>query len=207
MEESSSEQTKIDETAPVALNIDTEIKSESSEKNPDADDITVDEKGESSDEISIKFDNDAGRICFSFKDAATEENSIYPKAYYSFDAKERLLLIFAENFRREFRCIYPDRSLVMAIANECGIQKLVSTTIRPDVFLYPELIDCWKGLAQFVADFITYEPLDDPTELVSRKQKQVAKQNKVIGSIFFVYSGKFLLNSFFLIFFIIHSFI
>lgn len=128
--------------------------------------IEENEEGNES-KIETRIDDDPAKISLDFKSADTEENSIYPKSYYTFNAKERLLLIFAENFRRQFRCLNPNRSLVLAIANECGIQKFVSTTIRPAVFLYAELIDNWQGIAQFVADFIVYEPLDDPIQLVS----------------------------------------
>lgn len=109
-----------------------------------------------------------GRISLAFIDGDSNEFSEFPSTYYTFSAKERLLLIFAENYRRQFVHEFPHRKpLVLAVPNECEIQKFVSTTIRPSVFLYPELIDDWKGIARFVSDFITYEPLQDPTQLVS----------------------------------------
>lgn len=121
-----------------------------------------------SDENALEVEKDTGRISLAFIDGDPNENSEYPLTYYSFSAKERLLLIFTENFRRQFIYDFPNRKpIVLAIPNECEIQKFVSTTIRPSVFLYPELIDDWQGIAQFVADFIIYEPLDDPIQLVS----------------------------------------
>lgn len=39
-------------------------------------------------------------------------------------------------------------------------QKFVCTTIRPTLLPYPELYE-WEGCARFVADHITYEPLED----------------------------------------------
>lgn len=138
----------------------------------------------------IAAENDIGQISLEFADA---EYSDCPSSYYTFSAKERLLLIFAENFRRQFISTYPDRNrLVLAIPNECGIQKFVSTTVRPTSFLFHELIDCWDGPARFVADFIKYEPLEDQLQLVSRRNQKPIKIHN-----FFLF-GKILLNSFFI---------
>lgn len=140
--------------------------------------------------------NDVGRISLEFIDADAEQFSEYPDTYYTFSARERLLLIFTENFRRKFVSTYPERKpLVLAIPNECGIQKFVSTTVRPNSSLFHELIDCWEGPAKFVADFITYKPLENPLELVNKSKPM---------SMFFFYSGKILLNSFS---FVIYTFI
>lgn len=99
-----------------------------------------------------------------------EGRTEFPESYYTLNAKERLLLVFAENFRRQFKEKYPHRKpVVLAVRNECGVQKFVSTTIRPTAFLYPELIGSWQGCASFVADHIVYEPLPDPLVLVSTK--------------------------------------
>lgn len=115
--------------------------------------------------------NDIGRISLEFIDGDAEKYSEYPETYYTFSARERLLLIFTENFRRKFVSTYPERKpLVLAIPNECGIQKFVSTTVRPNSSLFHELIDCWEGPAKFVADFITYKPLENPLELVNKSK-------------------------------------
>lgn len=115
----------------------------------------------------ISLQKDVGQIWLDFIDGDPKKFSDYPYSYYTFSAKERLLLIYTENFRRRFISTHPDRKpLVLAIPNECGIQKFVSTTVRPTSSLFNELIDCWDGPAQFVADFITYQPLDDPLQLV-----------------------------------------
>ncbi|XP_055904389.1 coiled-coil domain-containing protein lobo [Eupeodes corollae] len=96
----------------------------------------------------------------------------YPKSYYTLSGKERLLLLFAENFKRQFTSLYPNRRpLLLAIKNECDVQKLVCTTIRPTAFLFPSLISSLEGCASFVADFIEYTPLKNlqalPPSLVS----------------------------------------
>lgn len=110
-----------------------------------------------------------GRISLQFYNGICPSDCQYPKTYYTLNGKERLVLIYAENFRRQFIELSPHRNpLVLAVPNECEIQKFVSTTIRPSVFLFSELIDCWHGPAQFVADFICYESLEDQTALVSR---------------------------------------
>lgn len=130
--------------------------------------------------------NDIGRISLEFIDADAKDYSEYPDTYYTFSARERFLLIYTETFRRKFVSNHPERKpLVLAIPNECAIQKFVSTTVRPTSSLFRELIDCWHGPAQFVADFITYEPLENPLQLVN-KYKTIA----------IFYSGKILLNSF-----------
>lgn len=135
-------------------------------------------------ECIANSEKDAGRILLDFIDANPEKFRDYPNSYYSFSAKERLLMIYSENFRRQFISTYPDRKpLVLAIPNECGIQKFVSTTVRPTSFLFNELIDGWEGPTQLVADFITYEPLEDPLQLVSIQMKH---------DVIFFYSGKIL---------------
>lgn len=138
--------------------------------------IHSDEKTESvrSDESISNTENEissiknVGQISLAFVDGEPNKNSEFPSTYYTFSAKERLLLIFTENFRRQFIHDFPNRKpLIFVVPNECGIQKFVSTTIRPTVFLYPELIDDWKPIARFISEFITYEPLPDPVLLVS----------------------------------------
>lgn len=136
-------------------------------------------------ECVVHSEKDEGRILLDFIDANSEKFPDYPNSYFSFSAKERLLLIYSENFRRQFINNYPDRKqLVLAIPNECGIQKFVSTTVRPTSFLFNELIDGWEGPAQLVADFITYEPLEDPLQLVSIQMKR--------NTIFFLFGKDFI---------------
>lgn len=144
--------------------------------------------------MSVKND-DIGRISLEFVDGNSAKFDDYPRSYYTFSAKERLLLIFAENFRCQFINTYPDRNrLVLAIPNECGIQKFVSTTVRPTSFLFHEFIDCWNGPAHFVADFIKFEPLEDQLQLVSENRSQLKKVHHIC---FFLF-GKILLNSLYL---------
>lgn len=134
----------------------------------------------------ISFNN-VGQISLAFVDGDPNEYNEFPSTYYTFSAKERLLLIFTENFRRQFIHDFPKRKpLILVAANECGIEKFVSTTIKPTVFLYPELIDDWQSISRFISEFITYEPLPDPVLVVSCKDFPL-----------FCFGKEFLLNSFF----------
>ncbi|XP_051166732.1 dynein regulatory complex subunit 7 isoform X2 [Leptopilina boulardi] len=82
---------------------------------------------------------------------------LVPETYSQNSEKEKVLLWYAENFRRQFHYIYRNRKpLLMACDNECGIQKFVSTTIRRSTLPYPEL-STWQGCAKFVSDYVTYE--------------------------------------------------
>ncbi|KAL9897654.1 coiled-coil domain-containing protein lost boys [Glossina fuscipes fuscipes] len=116
-----------------------------------------------------------GRIDLAFPETIDEfadSELCYPPSYYTLSPKERLLLLYAENFRHQFIINNPNRRpLVLALPNECKVQKFVSTTIRPTAFLHVPLIRNAEECAKFVADFIIYEPLEDmmsfPTRLIS----------------------------------------
>jgi hypothetical protein len=118
-----------------------------------------------------KLKSEFGTIytCFPEKDLKNSEFGHLPVSYFSLSAKEKLLLLFAENFRRQFKEIYPSRRpLVLAVENECEVQKFVSTTIRPTTLEFSELIDNWQACALFVADHIQYETLEEPKMIVSK---------------------------------------
>ncbi|XP_034941231.1 dynein regulatory complex subunit 7-like [Chelonus insularis] len=90
-----------------------------------------------------------------------------PESYRTNTEKEKLLLWYAENFRKQYHTIFPDRKpLVLACNNECGVQKFVSTSIRPSTLPYPEL-HTWLGCARFVSDHLVYESLKRPLAMVS----------------------------------------
>ncbi|RNA42987.1 dynein regulatory complex subunit 7 isoform X1 [Brachionus plicatilis] len=89
----------------------------------------------------------------------------YPESYNSNSKKEELVLQYVDNFKTQFQYIYPDRkTLFMAPYNECGIEKFVCTTIRPTILKFSKLYD-WKECAQFVADYLQFRLLKEPTEL------------------------------------------
>jgi len=112
----------------------------------------------------------SGMIYTCFPEARHKpEFSHLSESYFSLSPKEKLVLVFAENFRRQYKELFPKRRpLVLAVENECHVQKFVSTTIRPTTFIeFPELIDNWQACASFVADHIVYEALENSTNIVS----------------------------------------
>lgn len=123
-----------------------------------------------------ELNNEFGIIytCFPENREKSEFDHL-PESYFTLRPKEKLLLLFAENFRRQFKEMYPRRRpLVLAVENECQVQKFVSTTIRPSTFVeFPDLIDNWQACANFVADHILYEPLEHPTKIVSKNPKNI----------------------------------
>jgi len=94
--------------------------------------------------------------------------SEYPESYKENLPKEKLVLAFADNFRRQYVQLYRDRKpLFLEPVNECGIEKFVCTTIRPTQLAYKELYD-WDGAAEFVADYLNYAALSPAHELPTR---------------------------------------
>lgn len=79
------------------------------------------------------------------------------------------MLLYAENFRRQYWEKYPQRKPpILAIPNECGVQKFVSTTLRSTPLIFADMIGNWKENASFVADFIEYEALEPSTAMPNR---------------------------------------
>ncbi|XP_073835031.1 coiled-coil domain-containing protein lost boys [Musca autumnalis] len=144
--------------------------------------VVADEEFQEAEECSDKqidagyseVNMDIGRIDISFSEAGFDDYNdqhCYPPSYYTLSPKERLLLLYAENFRHQFFITNLNpRPLVLALPNECNVQKFVCTTMRPSPFLYKPLRSA-AGIASFVADFIIYEPFDDiilfPNRLIS----------------------------------------
>lgn len=57
------------------------------------------------------------------KDVEFENRTAFPKSYLENTDKEKLLLLYAENFRRQFQHKFPDRKqLFLASDNSCGLQ-------------------------------------------------------------------------------------
>uniref|UniRef100_A0A8D8Y671 Dynein regulatory complex subunit 7 n=1 Tax=Cacopsylla melanoneura TaxID=428564 RepID=A0A8D8Y671_9HEMI len=92
----------------------------------------------------------------------------YPESYRKNTNKEKLLVWYCENFRRQYTMCFPERRpLVLALENECGVQKMVCTSISPSPIPLIEF-KSWSGCASYVSDHIVYEPLDQPTSLPVR---------------------------------------
>lgn len=65
------------------------------------------------------------RLCWPKldKDVIFEERTNFPKSYLENNSKDRCLLLYAENFRRQYCFKYPHRKpLLLACDNECGMQ-------------------------------------------------------------------------------------
>ncbi|XP_067406158.1 dynein regulatory complex subunit 7 isoform X2 [Emydura macquarii macquarii] len=95
-------------------------------------------------------------------DWSSIDTSQLPASYKTNSAKEQMLLQLADNFHRQYAHLCPDREpLFLHPLNECGVEKFVSTTVRPTLQPYPEMYN-WDGCAQFVSDYLTMEPLPSP---------------------------------------------
>ena len=91
--------------------------------------------------------------------------SSLPASYHSNSRREQTLLEYSEHFRRQFIQLYPKHSeLLLAPLNECGVRKFLSTSLCPTQLPHPDLYDL-PGCAAFVADFLSYLPLDDTRTL------------------------------------------
>ncbi|CAG9856248.1 unnamed protein product [Phyllotreta striolata] len=89
-----------------------------------------------------------------------ENRTDFPVRYVTHTQKERTLLLYTKNFRKKFIHLYPDRKpLLLARDNECGVIKMVCTTIRPTAIPYP-IFGSWDTSAAFFSDHITYETLE-----------------------------------------------
>jgi hypothetical protein len=85
-----------------------------------------------------------------------------PVSFTGNTEKEELCLEYVENFRRQFRELFPGRRpLLLFPQNECGVRKFVCTTVRPTQLPYKDLYD-HRACSKFVADFIRFEPLEHP---------------------------------------------
>ncbi|CAH8432138.1 unnamed protein product [Heterobilharzia americana] len=92
----------------------------------------------------------------------------FPQSYKENNLKERRLIEYCENFRRQYAHLCPDRTkLLLTPKNECGIEKFVCTTLTTTQLPHPEL-DTWDGAAKFVANFLDFVPLVPSTELPKR---------------------------------------
>ncbi|XP_061301413.1 dynein regulatory complex subunit 7 isoform X3 [Pezoporus flaviventris] len=90
-----------------------------------------------------------------------------PSSYKTNSPKEKQLLHIADNFLRQYIHLCPNRKpLFLHPVNECGVEKFVSTTVRPTLLPYTELYD-WDGCASFVSDYLVMEPLECPITLPS----------------------------------------
>ncbi|XP_070825277.1 dynein regulatory complex subunit 7 [Chaetodon trifascialis] len=91
--------------------------------------------------------------------------NLCPESYRINSPGELRLLAVADSFCRQYSHLCPERKpLLLCPVNECGVQKFVSTTLRPTPAVCPELYT-WEGCASFVADFLSLDPLEPPVDL------------------------------------------
>ncbi|NWS58987.1 DRC7 protein, partial [Chunga burmeisteri] len=100
-------------------------------------------------------------------DWSSIDTSQLPSSYKTNSLKEKKLLRIADHFLQQYTHLCPDRKpLFLHPVNECGVEKFVSTTVRPTLLPYPELYD-WDGCASFISNYLTMEPLKSPVTLPS----------------------------------------
>uniref|UniRef100_UPI001293DA4F LOW QUALITY PROTEIN: dynein regulatory complex subunit 7 n=1 Tax=Lonchura striata TaxID=40157 RepID=UPI001293DA4F len=100
-------------------------------------------------------------------DWSSIDTSHLPSSYKTNSRQEKLLLQLADHFSRQYTHLCPDRKpLFIHPLNECGVQKFVSTTVRPTLLPYPDMY-YWSGCASFVCDYLIMEPLKCPITLPS----------------------------------------
>ncbi|XP_011880751.1 PREDICTED: coiled-coil domain-containing protein lobo homolog [Vollenhovia emeryi] len=111
------------------------------------------------------------KLCLPTVSIITEDLYVQslPDSYRCVNDKERLLLWYAENFRRQFHAKYTNRRpLLLACENECRVQKYISSSINESTLPFREL-DSWRGCVRFISDCIAYQPLDNAFIPVSQQ--------------------------------------
>lgn len=69
--------------------------------------------------------------------------TIIPASVSNNSAKEELCLEYVDNFRRQFVELFSRRRpLLLTAKNEAGVEKFVSTTIRPSLLSHKEVRAC-----------------------------------------------------------------
>ncbi|XP_058701591.1 dynein regulatory complex subunit 7 isoform X1 [Poecile atricapillus] len=95
-------------------------------------------------------------------DWSSIDTSLLPSSYKTNSQQEKELLQLADHFFQQYAHLCPDRKpLFIYPVNECGVQKFVSTTVRPTLLPFPDMY-YWSGCASFVCDYLIMEPLKCP---------------------------------------------
>ncbi|NWS10133.1 DRC7 protein, partial [Pachyramphus minor] len=95
-------------------------------------------------------------------DWSSIDTSHLPSSYKTNSRQEKKLLQIADHFLQQYTHVCPERKpLFLHPVNECGVEKFVSTTLRPTLLPYTELYH-WSGCASFVSNYLTMEPLKCP---------------------------------------------
>eukprot|EP01006_Ploeotia_vitrea_P026913 TRINITY_DN59825_c0_g1_i1.p1 TRINITY_DN59825_c0_g1~~TRINITY_DN59825_c0_g1_i1.p1 ORF type:complete len:865 (-),score=87.34 TRINITY_DN59825_c0_g1_i1:1139-3733(-) len=89
----------------------------------------------------------------------------FPPTYTSNSPKEDLCLEFVEHFRGQYVQLFPTRApLLLSPVNETGIKKFICTFVRPTQLPHEECYD-YNTCAKYIANYITYEQLEEPDKL------------------------------------------
>ena len=85
-----------------------------------------------------------------------------PSTYITNTPKESLSHQYITLFRNNFTKLFPTRTpLYLTAPNEFKVTKFVCNTLRPTQLQFRELYDVQK-CADFVANYLDYEPLENP---------------------------------------------
>jgi hypothetical protein len=88
-----------------------------------------------------------------------------PESYRTTSPKEEIMMQYIRKYEQQFENLHPRRTKPMlAPRNECGVRKFICTTLRPTQLPFQEVYD-YDKCAQFVADYIRYEPLELASQL------------------------------------------
>eukprot|EP00639_Heterosigma_akashiwo_P011313 CAMPEP_0206382938 /NCGR_PEP_ID=MMETSP0294-20121207/13602_1 /ASSEMBLY_ACC=CAM_ASM_000327 /TAXON_ID=39354 /ORGANISM="Heterosigma akashiwo, Strain CCMP2393" /LENGTH=207 /DNA_ID=CAMNT_0053832803 /DNA_START=53 /DNA_END=673 /DNA_ORIENTATION=+ len=97
------------------------------------------------------------------KQLQNDDDVEVPESYLTNSNKELLCLEYVKNFRTKFHECYPNKKdLYLTARNEFNVEKFLCTTIRPTQLPFKEVYEL-EDCAEFVARFLHYEPLENPT--------------------------------------------
>ncbi|CBZ23459.1 conserved hypothetical protein [Leishmania mexicana MHOM/GT/2001/U1103] len=86
-----------------------------------------------------------------------------PAPFYTNTTTDDNLITVTTQFDILYHKYFPDRKpLFLLPNNECQRPKMICSFVRPTLLPYDELFDL-EGTCQFVADYVRYEPLYDPS--------------------------------------------
>lgn len=106
----------------------------------------------------------AAKNASSFTSILKSEVDNNPKALVN-SKNEETILDYAEHFRQQYMYLYKNRhNLLLTCENEAGVEKFVSTTLRPSLVHHDALFD-WQGCSDFVADAVKPVMLEDVTKI------------------------------------------
>eukprot|EP01147_Barroeca_monosierra_P005095 gene5095-6989_t len=88
-----------------------------------------------------------------------------PLSYQVNSEKEIKTLAIVRNFEQQYKILYKQRKPLRTVfPNECGVEKFICTTIRPNRLPYEDF-DRHETISAFVADYIAYDQLENPVEM------------------------------------------